>query len=174
MDNLPEEVNIKVISVLEDKIFKKVDAYYVSQNLELLEEIFHCVQLWGGVTGRNIYVRGKGFADNFNLISYEKLANKINVISNLRDAVKALQEFKSANKHINVSFITKHSRFMSARNEIFGQLPIYDSILSKNIMNKNPTFKDLHHYWEEMINLSKEYNISLKELERIIFNYFRD
>lgn len=172
-NNLPNELNIEVISSLEDNIFKKIDAYYISQNTELLEEIFHCVQLWGGVAGRNIYVMGKGFVDNFNLISYKKLANTINKISNLREVVEALQEFKSANKHINVSFITKHTRFMSAKNEIFGQLPIYDSVLSKNLMNEDPNFKSLEHYWEEMINLSKEYNIGVKDLERIIFNYLR-
>ena len=74
-NNLPNELNIEVISSLEDKISKKVDVFYISQNPELLEEIFHCVQLWGGVAGRNIYVMGNGFVDNFNLISYKKLAN---------------------------------------------------------------------------------------------------
>ena len=58
----------------------------------------------------------------------------INKVINVRQVYSPLQEFKSANKHINVSFITKHTRFMIAKNEIFGQLPIYDSVLSKNLM----------------------------------------
>ena len=92
----------------------------------------------------------------------------------MREVVKALQEFNSANKHINVLFITKHTRFMSAKNEIFGQLLIYDSVLSKNLMNEEPNFKSLQYYWEEMISLSKEYNISVKDLKWSIFNYLRD
>ena len=91
-------------------------------------------------------------------------------------------------KNISVAFITKHTRFFSLFNKTHQCIPIYDSVMSKNYMlefkkklnDYSPIKKpasaklprgreELALYWDAMIELSNEYHILLKDLERILF-----
>ena len=57
--------------------------------------------------------------------------------------------------------------------------PILDDVIQRGLNFYNQDYpidrykkKDLKRYWVEMIKKSKEENISLLDLERILFNHF--
>ena len=188
-----ENISIKEIRSLEEKINKKVKKYEITRNENELEEIFHLIHLWGGNTGRNIYVMGGGFKKNIRISSYKKLIDAAIDVSRIDELVNQISIFKSNSSNICTPFITKHTRFFSQQNKLLPFLPIYDSLLSAGLMQKwsnkykkyktlnipsSPAKKigqnELSFYWMNMIELSNELKMSLNKLERILFNHFRN
>ena len=188
-----ENISIKEIRSLEEKINKKVKKYEITRNENQLEEIFHLIHLWGGNTGRNIYVMGGGFKKNIRISSYKKLIDAAIDVSRIDELVNQISIFKSNSSNICTPFITKHTRFFSQQNKLLPFLPIYDSLLSAGLMQKwsnkykkyktlnipsSPAKKigqnELSFYWMNMIELSNELKMSLNKLERILFNHFRN
>ena len=73
--NYLEKHNINNIDSLESFIFGKINNYKIeSHDYQELKEIFCLIHIWGGNTGRNIFIQG-GTGFNWNKISipYEKL-----------------------------------------------------------------------------------------------------
>lgn len=172
---LDTNITIDLISNFEKKINENVKYFYNGKPKITAEELFHIIQLWGGGEGRYIYVRGNGFAENFNLESYKNLINASFYSNRIEKLFLKIQEFNSLNKYINIAFITKHTRFLTSYNKTFAGLPIYDSEMSKNFMKEEkPQMKDLREYWRGMIEIAKECEISLLELERVLFNHARE
>lgn len=188
-----ENISIQEIRSLEEKINKKVKKYEITRNENQLEEIFHLIHLWGGNTGRNIYVMGGGFKKNIRISSYKKLIDTAIDFSQIDELVNQISIFKSNSSNICTPFITKHTRFFSQQNKLLPFLPIYDSLLSAGLMQKwsnkykkykrlnipsSPAKKtgqnELSFYWMNMIELSNELKMSLNKLERILFNHFRN
>ena len=188
-----ENISIGEIRSLEERINKKVKKYEFTRNENQLEEIFHLIHLWGGNTGRNIYVMGGGFNKNIKISSYKKLIDTAIDFSRIDELVNQISIFKSKSSNICTPFITKHTRFFSQRNKLLPFLPIYDSLLSEGLMQKwsnkykkykkinipiSPAKKsgqdELSYYWMSMIELSNELKMSLNKLERILFNHFRN
>ena len=188
-----ENISIQEIRSLEEKINKKVKKYEITRNENQLEEIFHLIHLWGGNTGRNIYVMGGGFKKNIRISSYKKLIDAAIDVSRIDELVNQISIFKSNSSNICTPFITKHTRFFSQQNKLLPFLPIYDSLLSAGLMQKwsnkykkyktlnipsSPAKKigqnELSFYWMNMIELSNELKMSLNKLERILFNHFRN
>ena len=149
--------------------------------------------MWGGNTGRNIYVMGGGFKKNIRISSYKKLIDAAIDVSRIDELVNQISIFKSNSSNICTPFITKHTRFFSQQNKLLPFLPIYDSLLSAGLMQKwsnkykkyktlnipsSPAKKigqnELSFYWMNMIELSNELKMSLNKLERILFNHFRN
>ena len=169
--------NLKTDDDIENKIFGMV----LSEDYEdKLQDIFHLIQTWGGVTGRHIYIRGNGFNWDDILPKYKILVNEClkvkevneNTISTLCQLVR---EIIASIKYLGVSFITKHVRFWLYRNLGKNALPIYDSIMAKTVMNKQSVqIWNLEEYWLQMYYKSLELKIDLMPLERQIFKYAFD
>lgn len=164
--------NLKTDDDIENKIFGMV----LSEDYEdKLQDIFHLIQTWGGVTGRHIYIRGNGFNWDDILPKYKILVNEClkveevnkNTISTLCQLVR---EINASIKYLGVSFITKHVRFWLYRNLGKNALPIYDSVMAKTVMNKQSVqIWNLEEYWLQMYYKSLELKIDLMPLERQIF-----
>lgn len=176
------------VNGLIEKIEKKVKNIDIDNNVEL-ETLFHLIHLWGGNAGRGLYqIKRGGFYANINIASYKKLIKSAISSDNTKDIIEAIAQFERESKNISVAFITKHTRFFSLFNKTHLCIPIYDSVMSKNYMlefkkklnDYSPIKKpasaklprgreELALYWDAMIELSNEYHILLKDLERILF-----
>lgn len=168
-----KNLGIKKDDDLEEHIIRLIKSYKPGDNLE---EIFHLIQIWGGNSGRGIYLFGDGF-------NWEKLKphyqDLIDACLSMRDIteetldvlVEAVSEFNRAVKFINVAFITKHTRYWLCRTLEENALPIYDSIMAGYVMQRNADIKDLREYWDVMLAKSKQLGIGLVPLERQIFKY---
>lgn len=170
----PCGVDIDSIERLENDVrvnAPKINAY---SSLNDCESIFHSIQLWGGKAGRNTYLMDGGFDNNINLHAYRDLAVICSISDSLDQIVKEVVKFYELTNNIGIAFITKHTKYLSLSNDQFPALPIYDSIMSKNIMGKKYARKnELTMYWKAMIEECNLRNISLDFAERIIFNHFR-
>lgn len=165
---------------LEKDIFRRIKDCDL-KNVKALEKIFHYIQIWGGKTGRNIYVgREKNHVFSWDGIkpSYEKLVNNCLSVNDNGEQerkvlVKAIQDFKV--KYIDIAFITKHVRFWLYKN--LGKekmLPIYDSVMAKGIMGEcDVEIYDILPYWKAMVNKAEKEDVSLFALERQLFNYYQ-
>lgn len=168
-----ENLGIKKDDDLEEHIIRQIKSYKPGDNLE---EIFHLIQIWGGNSGRGIYLFGDGF-------NWEKLKPRyqdlVDACLSMRDIteetldalVEAVSEFNRAVKFINVAFITQHTRYWLYRTLEENALPIYDSIMAGYVMQRNADIKDLREYWDVMLAKSKQLGIGLVPLERQIFKY---
>jgi len=168
-----KELGIKNDDDLEGYIIRQIKTYRPGDNLE---EIFHLIQIWGGNSGRGIYLFGDGF--NWEEIDshYQSLVDACLSMTEITEEtidmlVKAVREFNKSVKHINVAFITKHTRYWLCRTLKENALPIYDSIMASYVMQRNAGIKDLREYWEVMLAKAKQQGIGLVPLERHIFKY---
>lgn len=164
------------VNQLEPNIFKLIDECdLIKCSLKEIETIFHSIQLWGGRAGRNIYLMGGGIEKNIDFNNYLNLAKSCNSSSDVKTVIRSIETFNDLTKNINISFITKHTRFWLYRRQ--GEdnaLPIYDKVMSTKLMEKRgPKIMDLEDYWREMMKEAKRQNVSLLTLERYLFNHFR-
>lgn len=170
--------------LIKDEIEKYVKA--INKEDELLEKIFHLIQLWGGNAGRMFYFRGR-----VNFVNYKSFINLILKTNDPKEIITELRKIINSNdsKHINIAFITKHvSLWQRFGTKLTNPLPIYDSIIAKNVMgvvtfnnrNKNwegftnNDWKSLFIYWENMNSAASFLNVSTSQIERQVFNFFRD
>lgn len=161
------------INKLEQNIFDCVCGYHHGDDLE---SIFHKIQIWGGITGRNIYVR-----QNFSWSSIApKYQNLVDACLNINDLseesiVRLYDAFVRFNevKNIGVSFITKHIHFWTYVNLKQDAFPIFDKVMSENLLGERVNFRNLKVYWRYMITKAKEENVNLMSLERQLFNYYQ-
>ncbi len=164
------------LTQLENHIFNEIKNY--DDNTDI-EKLFHLIQIWGGWTGRIIYVRGGGFKAQKVMPHYRALIDAcLSVHDNSEDSqnnvYEAIEVFNRNVKNINISFITKHTRFWLYKNMRKNALPIYDAIMAKGYIHRSkPLWKDLRTYWERMIVQAKEEHVSLMHLERRLFNQYR-
>jgi hypothetical protein len=150
---------------------------YINDDNKLID-IFHFIQFWGGITGRNIYVKNGGFENNFTLDAYKaivEIAININP-ETCKDDLKKVEVLSKQIKNIGISFTTKHlsfwSRFINKYNFI---LPVLDSTLSLNLLYKcNPSWKDYRQYVEQMQIEASKKNTTVTILERELYNYFNN
>lgn len=165
---------LKTDDDIENKIFEMV----LSEDYEdKLQDIFHLIQTWGGIAGRHIYIRDRGFKWEEILPKYKFLVDECLRVNEVNETTisslcKVVKEINASVKYLGPSFITKHVRFWLYRNLRLKALPIYDSIMAKTIMNKQSAqIGNLEDYWLLMYNKSRELNIDLMPLERQIFKY---
>ena len=168
---------------LEYEIFNCVD--YYPENSVSLERIFYLIQIWGGRTGRGLFIN-QDFDWSVFSPAYTKLVNVCRNIENLdgntceavfsaiTSFIENLHEIEY--KGMGVAFITKHTRFWMHRNLPNDMLPIYDSTFSNHIMHRgnSATLRDLPIFWSGMIKKATEESISLTALERQLFNHFQN
>lgn len=143
-----------------------------------LETIFHRIQIWGGATGRYIYVRRP-----FNWADIEPyylaLINACNIqdtdIQSLNSIGNAVQLFNSHVANIGISFITKHTRFWLHRTLGENALPVYDRVMATHVMTQNSVrLVDLVPYWTQVVQKAQQEGTSIDNLERHLFVHWQN
>lgn len=144
---------IDTLSALEQRIFDYVENYGGSSDERL--RVFHLIQIWGGNTGRNIYVQGEG-------LKWEKVDKHYKTFvdvclsikgyseADFRKAFYAAVEFNKNVKNISYSFITKHIRFWGYKNLKEWVFPPYDSVMSCNYMKQCYDYHDIVFFWKKI------------------------
>lgn len=164
---------ITSLSVLERKICELVSNYKGTSEERQL--IFHLVQIWGGRTGRYIYVRPKdGFKWEEIDEIYEPFVETCSTITgtgvnDMQVVFNAMVKFNNV-KYIGYSFITKHLRFWTYPKLKLQMFPPYDSNMSCKYMKRCYNYKDIIPYWQRIYKEASDKNLSVSEYERDIFN----
>jgi hypothetical protein len=122
---------------IEKHISDLIQEYFKNKTDEKLVEIFHYIHLWGGITGRNIYVQKGGFENNFKLDYYKKIVDKIIDLkqATLETDLKEIEKLFISIPYIGVAYGTKHLRFWSIntnKNNI--HLPVLDRVISIGLL----------------------------------------
>lgn len=142
---------------LERKINDKITIYKDGDD-NLLFEIFCLIQIWGGRMGRIAFLQDIPFPDYWNKYlkdCYRKLACTCNSIVkkdnnlmgvDLEDIEKVYQAiyYIRANPNIrklNVSFLTKHTRFWLQKNNFDNPLPILIALCQLVCLGKAKTYR---------------------------------
>lgn len=168
---------IETLTDLEKYLFELVSNY--RGTVEERQKVFHLVQIWGGKTGRNIYVMGeKGFClDNIDQ-HYAQFVESCRALTGHTEADirKAYQTVMALNDRVNnigPSFITKHLRFWTYPNLHDDMFPPYDSVMAKNFMNKKyHRYADIVPYWIKIYKEAADRNLSVALYERNLFNHY--
>lgn len=162
---------------LEADIIQRIAVFQVGDNPL---DVFHRIQIWGGLTGRSIYTRDGGFLAESVLPYYNNLLitclgiNELNQLA-IHEVFNAIHVFNVNVRNIGISFITKHTRFWLTRSLGGNALPIYDNVMAQNLMGRrNATETNLLLYWQRMINKAQYEDITLVALERILFHYYQN
>jgi len=166
---LPERMNR-----LESAIVNEMTTYLGNPTPATLASIFHKVQLWGGIAGRNIYVMGGGFAANWNEDGYRHLAVASSTPVHLPGPdprVPLLIAAAAQIQYFGVSFATKHARFWAQAGGV-KPLPIYDRIVAQGSMGINAGWNLYGRYVSEMTAHALEAHTDVATLERHAFNAF--
>lgn len=166
----------KALVQIEEHIGNLIKEYCNKPNPNLLKTIFHYIQLWGGITGRSIYVRKDGFDNNFNFENYKTIVEKIVDLNKntLETDLKIIEEQFKHIHFIGVAFGTKHLRFWSIyANQNNIHLPILDSIISKGLLlTPNCAWKQYYPYVKQMQEEAEKRKTSITALERSLYNQF--
>jgi hypothetical protein len=146
---------------------KAADESYIS--------VFHKIQLWGGVAGRNIYVRNGGFDENFTLSAYKEIVKDVASIDSIEsfDArIPALVGTCRQIHHWGPAFATKHFKFISSAAGGF-LLPIYDSVIARGLYGIDAAnWDNYQRYVHDIHNFAVQQNSSVEIVERVLFNHF--
>ena len=161
---------------IEEAILQGIRDYKEGDRTDL---IFHLIEAWGGSAGRGFYIhhRGNMVALTHTLKAYEELINtclhtKDTDSDSMTRLVNAGRAFDKAAPFIGISFITKHIHFWLTKNLGDNALPIFDSVVSVWVMRQSqPEWSHLNEYWNVMKDKATETGISLRALERQVFNY---
>lgn len=137
-------------------------------NLEdetLLTKVFIWIQLWGGNSGRGIFVRGNRWPENFDITKYrDGLSYLLN-----GEVVRALRTLNQID-YLGTAFSTKHIHFWSN-----GELPIYDSVIARIVFGyQSPTASKYLNYLGALNGIIEELEepeISYRSIERNLFNW---
>lgn len=168
---------VETPNALEEKIFELIENYGGTRDERL--RIFHLIQIWGGYSGRNIYLDPENGFDWNSIDNHYK--NLIDECRKIKDhsaasreiALRAISVFNKNVKHIGISFITKHARFWLYDKTGDKMLPIYDSVMAKRYMNHSSVREeDLVLYWDRIVRESEDKKVSLAQYERTLYNQF--
>lgn len=189
---------VNTLEELYEKINDTIDEYVKKSEKDKetypIENIFHMIQIWGGKTGRNIYVMGKkdkegkdlgkGFEAHWDKYKYKSIIDKCLEIKYdekneiQEEALQGLIDVLRDNhiSQLGTAFVTKHVRFWTYPNLKNNALPIFDSVINENLYGKegSPQLNALLTYWKHMIAKAKEKGIELVPLERQLFKYFQE
>ena len=187
---------------VEKYLFNKISSFSKIEDIsdEELINIFHTIQVWGGKGGRLIYNKpkleqpstGGRFHENFDIETYRKLVQRCLNFEKDGDWVKTFSKWtfeshksyckkegiKGGINNFNISFSTKHVRYWLYKKLEDQSLPIFDERIRKKFNEnegnylKNKLPRHLEFYWKQMIEKSIKEDITLNQLERLLFNYW--
>jgi hypothetical protein len=180
--NLKNEIGSDLDAEIISKKIKDEINEFENNSKDNIIDIFHLIQLWGGRSARQFYLK----KCQINKIFYTDFVEVITKTDDIQKIILATEKLVIATSQFNVSFITKHVSFWQkySKNSRI-KLPIYDNIIALNIMGRFNTvkgklightyndFKFLEKYWIGMVEVSKELNVPINNIERQIFNFFR-
>ena len=153
---------------LSERIYSMIGEHQQNKSDSLLTKIFIWIQLWGGNSGRKIFIKskieGKKWPDNFKTIIYSKAVCQIKQ-GHYRKALETLNSLYG----ISTAFSTKHIHFWST-----GDAPIYDSIMAAIVFGSKPRTEDYPRYIGALDKLVKILNgegINRSSIERNLFNW---
>jgi len=180
---------------LENRINGLITAYTGDDND--LYIIFRLIQIWGGNYGKRVFIENPDFENRWNSVIRDKYRGLVNVCTAIKanansvlgisgddvdktfnaicGILNAREGKKKAVPGFGVAFITKHTRFWLQQNNFNNPLPIFDSVMSWGLFNReNADISRLKCYWKCMIKKTKSLNngMTLLALERQLFNYF--
>lgn len=157
----------KILEYLANSIYRMIGEYELNQSDFLLTKIFIWIQLWGGNSGRAIFVRKNGWPNNFDIEVYK---NGVELILK-ENYLDALDKFNTL-YGVSTAFSTKHIHFWSKSNA-----PIYDSIIAAIIFGRDQTqirAKEYPTYLNALEELKSTLNnseIDVSSIERNLFNW---
>lgn len=155
----------EMLQHLSGSIYKMINEYQNNETDELLTKIFIWIQLWGGNSGRSVFVRGQGWPNNFNINMYKNAVEQINN-EDFQDALITLNNLYG----VSTAFSTKHIHFWS--NAV---APIYDSIIAAIIFGRKlvrPQEYQLYiHALDQLIDEINNDQITRSSIERNLFNW---
>ena len=132
--------------------------------------------------GKIIYVKRGGFDENFDIETYRGLVERcLNLEKHrLLDWVQTVSNWTFESHKLygfNTSFSTKHVRFWLYNKLKDYTLPIFDDVIRSGFNNiqgndLRNNRENLEFYWKQMIEKSKKEDITLNQLERLLFNYW--
>lgn len=142
-------------------------------------KVFHLIQLWGGITGRNIYVMSNGGFSWKDIDNHYKsfvdscLSIKGHTNADFDAAYDAMKKFNNNVKNISYSFISKQLRFWGYKNLREWTFPPYDSVMVKEYMKKKYyRHTDIIPYWQKIYKEAADYGQTVSQYERYLFNKF--
>ena len=139
---------------------------------QLIEQLFHWVQLWGGVAGRNIYVRDGGFSENFRHEAYSDFAEAAASKTDLKERINRMQDASQKIDFWGISFASKHATFW-AQAAGASALPIYDTNIARGCLGyKTAEWRHYQDYVEQLSKHAEERGIEVATLERYAFDFF--
>lgn len=163
---------------IEKHIGELIQEYCKNKTDEKLVEIFHYIHLWGGITGRFIYLRNGGFDNNFSIEIYKTIVEKIIALQldTLESDLKVIEKLFISIPYIGVAYGTKHIRFWSIyanKNDI--QLPILDRVISIGLFDTPYcAWRHYYSYVQQMQEEADNRKISITALERTLYNQFNE
>jgi hypothetical protein len=177
INNLSHEQMADRHAKLHGKIYEKIATIKDGGEYDedSLCEVFHLIQLWGGNTGRNIYVKGDGFAANWCYESYKNIA-QICIGAEWRHIRNTISDLDNEMGNINqwgLAFASKHYSFWNGAGHD-PHLAIFDSVLSRGLFGvKTPTLNLYRIYLETLAKERRDNGTSIQNIERKLFNYFQ-
>ena len=141
----------QLLKHLEFTIIKKINEYNENGQEDILIEIFHSIQIWGGNTARRFYLNN-GVEQNFKIKSYK---DGIVYLKN-GQLDKAICSFREI-KQMNIAFASKHFSFWTrslqgVENKKSRQLPILDRLINNVCFGRNSQ-PDYRHYSNYVENI---------------------
>jgi hypothetical protein len=115
------------------------------------------IHIWGGRTGRNLFVMGNKFPGNFSFPDYRKMISAI-LEPNEQRAIEALQLGNFS--QFGTAYATKHLAFWTKSPQVGIKLPIFDSIINRIVFGENgtPSFRNYTHYLSRMKQAASQIN----------------
>lgn len=176
------------INALENRILEDIEKVVANgpphAENPLLKHIAVGIQLWGGIAGRGVFVRGPGFEHNVPMGVYVNLVAL--VLAQLAEGplvVEDLIEAANAFNFLGVAFLTKHLSFWSRAPRVPIQLPILDKIVMQRFFHPrdNPTWSYYNNYIislnadrEAVVNMYPHLaGITVIDMERQLFNWLK-
>jgi hypothetical protein len=175
-----EDFNNLEIAIL-DKIKDSITAVKNGDELsnDQIITIVCGIHIWGGRTGRNLFVMGQGFSENFSIPGYRDM---IKAIVHNREQT-AIGIWENGNfRQIGPAFATKHLAFWTKSPLIDIKLPIFDSIINRIVFGDNapPRYLNYRNYLSQMKKAATEINnlnpnfqgqFNVHHLERQLFEW---
>ncbi len=194
----PEDLNENSFMIIENQLMVDITNFlmnfheFIVDNqeqlaqvaLNRLKQIAVGIQLWGGVTGRSIFVRNGGFNENFIVSSYINMIHQL-IMGKRMGALNAITNIPN----IGIAFGTKHLAFWSRvlmEHPIKGFTPISAPILDNNISTLLYGVLPTKKLYNQYVNIDLEYtlneiytinpvlnaqNFNVFHFERQIFNF---
>ena len=191
VDEMLKQANITTVDDLEFDILKEIKGVVEESPLVVtlkdqrlqndpLLRIFIKIHIWGGRTGRNIFVKESGLDWDAVKPHYEHLI-EVCTTPNASNAkiLQAAKNFNSHVKHIGVSFITKHISFCTHVSRGQNALPIYDNTIADGL-GLNRHWDNVEYYWYCMERIllqphgDNPWPSCMDSLERQVFQHFRN